>query len=478
MNGLRWTLGMHNTSSVKGLLAVTDSASGAGDNIFAVDCSDTTGLNLPGGQFAHFLVQFEGEAGITNVYVNGTSATDTGSTSWWYMNDRDSFTVNARVMSMRNFGGQDDIMDDFAVIPGVVTQTQVDSIRTLGVAGSGIPTAVHYTLDETSGSTIADSSGHGLNGTLVGFDNNQTREPRSVTPSMVPGVFGTALEIGGADFWRDHARIATPTNMPHLGEALTAMFWLKADKWNWNAAFPTASGGAGILFAQNLDGFGLTIGPNDSSVPDSLLVRTAGAGGAVIDLAGVATGGLTDQQWAHFAITIDEAGMITGIFVNGTPGTATADNGWFLGEDGEVSLGCRMTGGNPAYPLDCEVDDFALIRGMLTEAQIGYAMIHGVEGLYTDVIQIPGDATGNGVVDAADAARLANNWGTSAGATWEMGDFNEDGAVNAADASIMAANWGYGTSEAGQGSVPEPGMAALLLGAAVGALAMRRRRTY
>jgi hypothetical protein len=78
--------------------------------------------------------------------------------------------------------------------------------------------------------------------------------------------------------------------------------------------------------------------------------------------------------------------------------------------------------------------------------------------LYTT---IPGDATGDGVVDEEDARRLGANWGDSS-ATWSMGDFNGDGLVDAVDASILAANWGYGASETTEAS--EPGVIAFLLG--------------
>jgi len=83
----------------------------------------------------------------------------------------------------------------------------------------------------------------------------------------------------------------------------------------------------------------------------------------------------------------------------------------------------------------------------------------------------PGAATGDGQVDAADAAVLATHWlqGTSQGA--REGDFNKDGRVDDLDASILAAHWQY---TAGQTVVPEPSATALVvLGAAV--LGARRR---
>ena len=64
---------------------------------------------------------------------------------------------------------------------------------------------------------------------------------------------------------------------------------------------------------------------------------------------------------------------------------------------------------------------------------------------------MPGDADGNGYVDAEDVAILAQNWLQDSDATWAMGDFNRDGKVNDIDAAILAANWNPQSA-----SVPEP----------------------
>jgi hypothetical protein len=91
-------------------------------------------------------------------------------------------------------------------------------------------------------------------------------------------------------------------------------------------------------------------------------------------------------------------------------------------------------------------------------------------------VQIPGDATGDGNVNAADAARVAMYWGAAELAPnmtwWQMGDFNDDHVVNAADASIMAANWTGGGESA---AIPEPGVFTLLSVFLIG-LGTRRKR--
>ncbi|MBN1590860.1 MAG: tandem-95 repeat protein [Pirellulales bacterium] len=90
-------------------------------------------------------------------------------------------------------------------------------------------------------------------------------------------------------------------------------------------------------------------------------------------------------------------------------------------------------------------------------------------------LEIPGDATGDGVVNKADSLRLAANWGQT-DADWSMGDFDDDGIVGPKDAAILAANWGYSSSQAT--AVPEPSTLGLLLMGVVGLLAAGRRARH
>ena len=87
---------------------------------------------------------------------------------------------------------------------------------------------------------------------------------------------------------------------------------------------------------------------------------------------------------------------------------------------------------------------------------------------------IPGDATGDGIVNEFDTVALANHWGMG-NATWAMGDFDGDDLVSPKDAAILAGNWGrtsryYVAPEtlAPEGmavaAVPEPSTGVLLVG--------------
>ena len=55
-------------------------------------------------------------------------------------------------------------------------------------------------------------------------------------------------------------------------------------------------------------------------------------------------------------------------------------------------------------------------------------------------VGFPGDANGDGTIDAGDAAVLAGSW-LQTGVSWADGDFNDDDIVDDIDATIMAVNW-------------------------------------
>ncbi len=83
---------------------------------------------------------------------------------------------------------------------------------------------------------------------------------------------------------------------------------------------------------------------------------------------------------------------------------------------------------------------------------------------------IPGDANGDGRVDAADLNILGLNW-QGEGKTRSEGDFTGDGIVNAADLNVLGLNWQTGVGAAA--SVPEPNAMILLVTAAFPLLLIR-----
>lgn len=76
---------------------------------------------------------------------------------------------------------------------------------------------------------------------------------------------------------------------------------------------------------------------------------------------------------------------------------------------------------------------------------------------------IPGDANGDGKVDAADLNLIGINW-QQMGKVRSDGDFTGDGLVDAADLNVLALNWQTGVGV--PSAVPEPSGMILLVGGA------------
>jgi hypothetical protein len=92
-------------------------------------------------------------------------------------------------------------------------------------------------------------------------------------------------------------------------------------------------------------------------------------------------------------------------------------------------VGFRGLTGGAAYAFEAVAQDK---QGYAASA-ISYAR--------TTAFFLPGDASGDGLVDVADYDIWAAHVGAT-NATWTMGDLNGDGLANVADYDIWAANVG------------------------------------
>lgn len=88
-----------------------------------------------------------------------------------------------------------------------------------------------------------------------------------------------------------------------------------------------------------------------------------------------------------------------------------------------------------------------------------------------EIVPLPGDADGDGVVDAADYVTLKRHIGEAAATGQTAGDFDNDGAVDSGDLRILTDGFQAGRDLAAE--IPEPGTVALLF---FGAAWLGRRR--
>ncbi|PCI98598.1 MAG: hypothetical protein COB14_07725 [Alphaproteobacteria bacterium] len=115
-----------------------------------------------------------------------------------------------------NFDGE---LDDARIYNRALSATEIADMYNAQTANCSAPTSNlvgHWTLDETSGSTIADSSGNSNNGTWTDGANND------VTEETTTGIDGTAIAFDGAD---DHVTI--PEFPEAESDTITLSAWIK-----------------------------------------------------------------------------------------------------------------------------------------------------------------------------------------------------------------------------------------------------------
>ncbi|MBN2023578.1 MAG: PEP-CTERM sorting domain-containing protein [Pirellulales bacterium] len=454
--GLEWSIGLD--SATDSLLVWSSD----GDPSAGTDVAQIVTGGLTPNAYSHFLIQFDGTAGVTNLFVDTFPVADAGGTSYFWGSTEESFLLGGRIRTDRGLGGLTGLLDDFAIIGGEVDSGQATELAWYGAASyaASHPGTVigHWALDETAGTTVQDSSAGAHHGTVHGYDPvGDGREPRDVGPASVDGVHGNASQFRSG--WNEYGLVETPTNMPAAGDDFTVSFWAKCPDWVNDDA---------LIMTQNLGGLSFTIGLHNAS--NGIIVRT-NFGAA--QMKGITLTTLPANEFAHFAITFDDVDGIRAIYLNGDLVAPDVTNGWLAGDDGVVALSGRIRSGNlDGYGVEGALDDYAVIRGILTEAQIEQIIAGGVSSIVS-VGSVPGDTGNDGVVDATDAAVVAKNWlGTVAGGRLD-GDFNNDTKVDDLDLAILAANWSAAPPVGG--TVPEPSTLAILIGACA-ALALARRR--
>jgi hypothetical protein len=220
----------------------------------------------------------------------------------------------------------------------------------------------HWSLDEGSGATAADSSGRGHSGSLLG------------APAWVPGTLGAALELDG------QSRVVVPDAASlQPAQALSIAAWIR----------PRALGSQRVLEKARyaaVDGFELSL-----SASGKLFVRFHHAShGDAWKLLSTSSYPTDGSSWMHVAASFD--GSRIELFVDGRREGSLAAPGLVLADNAEpLAIG---SGSDGSFGFTGAVDDVHLFDRALGEAQVASLIEHGA---------LPPDADADGVPDASDA---------------------------------------------------------------------------
>jgi len=237
----------------------------------------------------------------------------------------------------------------FVLVPGLV--------MTSAARGVDPDLLVWWKFDETSGTTAADSSGNGRDGTLDG------------NPQWVPGKLNGALEFDGQG---DHVIDDDAENYLNGLSALTACMWIKSD---------SASTDAGFIICEQPDG-----GDNIITMRYDAAGATSG-GTNLLKMAVVApndeqqlesSSNLQTTEWQHVCMTWS-TGQQLKFYVNGVEDTPQANDGPRSVTTSDVTTLIVGAGGKDdnfgGEGWDGLIDDVRIYSRALTVEEIQQVMV-------------------------------------------------------------------------------------------------------
>ena len=229
-----------------------------------------------------------------------------------------------------------------------------------------------YGFDEGSGSTVADASGNGNNGTIA----NATW--------AASGKYGKALQFNGTN-----ALVTIPDSASlHLSSAMTLEAWVNPSTVNANWR--------DVIYKGN-DNYYLEGTSSNASRPDAGMI----AGGSYADAFG--TSALPANTWSYLTETYD--GTTLRLYVNGTQVASTAHTGAIATSTNPLQIGGDSLYGQNFAGL---IDEVRVYNTALTATQI-----QTDEGTPIGGPTAPGTLTANAIT----TGEIDLAWGASTGST-------------------------------------------------------------
>lgn len=245
----------------------------------------------------------------------------------------------------RPFDGE---LDDVRVYDRPLSAAEILSLYNLGSlpAPPAATLVGHWTLDETSGTTAADSSGNGYDGTMLGGLDAST--------DSVAGALSTALEFNGST---DYIEIADNADLSGgTGVSKSWSFWFNIDA---NPASQNHILRKDLSSATKDWGFVYDAGNS---------VRFYHENGTNNDDHCAFASTFAPGTWYHISATFDGVNKTMRTYVDGTPDTLCVFTYDLADSTATVQIGKREYSGSELF--DGRIDDVRIYTGVLTDAEV------------------------------------------------------------------------------------------------------------
>lgn len=333
--------------------------------------------------------------------------------------------------------------------------TTIASADNYGTAILSDTPSGYWRLNETSGNTAADASGH-ANPAVYQSDSSSFAIGQ---PCFLPYAGNAAVHFNGGSVYgpyNTNSAILSQNYAPALqpfayANTFTIEAWVKdASPLPIDESDPNF--GSRMIFTGNY-GFGLT----ELNEPHFV---TYGRKDYILSSAHV-----SPDQWHQMAVSF--TGLDATFYIDGAKAgvVSVAHGGDSAQTSTQFAIGRRLSAEAPWLG---DIDEVAIYNTILTDEQI---LNH-----YQATLSEFGDANGDGQVAFADLVAVAQHYGSNVD-SFKSGDFDGNGAVNFADLVTVAQHYGQtiipATAEPSPVSVPEPATCLSLAGTAM--LLLRRR---
>jgi hypothetical protein len=312
---------------------------GTWDNLYEIATSGTRGIVILNESAAKVKVIYTSSESGGNILYRESL---TSSISFGSVNTLMTGTYNNTTSTKQSYS------DEVVVMAG--TGSSVASV----LATDAIPGLVaHWKMDETSGTTLVDSSPYGNNATTVG------------SPTFVPGLQGNALQLDGSTQYATAPNSASlDINGAGASSAITLAAWIKPTN--------TTATTQNIIKKANTssisDGYELSLGSATSTWPQKVFFRlnqlTSGDGFRVNSTTNYPLNG---TAWMHIAATFD--GTTMKLYVNGVQegGDVTGPAGGIVSNTLAVGIGAQPNASTKFMGL---LDDARVYNRALTPEEI------------------------------------------------------------------------------------------------------------